>query len=176
MNLDNSPQDASYNPANNDPVYTGPRKSNTKKFRLEEPDNLGTYIYYNVALPFYYGGKKPADGTTSYCYSTTGANAFNNGEIPPTYYNNGKLKSLNGPWDTYRCFTHKNGTNATSDALANSAGYRSLQGNWSFYPTDSDLAQGITLTSAIYLRHRKKHTSLQITGLEKLAQSGILIF
>ena len=140
QNLDNSPYDVSYDPANYDPGFTGNRDSTTKKFRIEEPDNPGFYVYYNVALPFYYGG---AAGNTSYCYSTT-AHAFNNGETPPTYDADGHLTALGGPWDDYRCFNHKNGANATSDALNDGAGYVDYLYHGGFYPTDSDLAQGIT--------------------------------
>jgi type IV pilus assembly protein PilY1 len=133
MNLDNSPYDVSYNPANYDPTFTGARDSTTKRFRLEEPDNPGFFIYYNVALPFYYPG---SPGSTSYCYSIT-ANAFNDNEVFPT-----------GPWDIYRCFTHKNaGSPAAqrSDTLDDSAaGYSNHLYTAQFSPTDSDLAQGIT--------------------------------
>ena len=130
-NLDNSPYDISYNPANYDPTFTGLRDSLTKRYRLEKVDDPGNYVYYNVALPFYHGGGSIGD--TSYCYSTT-ANAFDNGEVAPTSGGN------NGPWDTYHCFDHKTGID---DALVNGAGYSSHSGDPAYYPTDSDLAQGI---------------------------------
>ncbi len=125
-NLDNSPYDVSYDPSNYDPSFTGPRDSNTKRFRAEKPDFPGQYIYYNVALPYYYDG---SPGTQLYCYSTT-AHAFQDGEIFPF-----------GPWDEYRCFVHKDGE---SDALVDGAGYSDFVSEYVFGPTDSDLAQGIT--------------------------------
>ncbi|MEE9303910.1 MAG: PilC/PilY family type IV pilus protein [Thiotrichaceae bacterium] len=138
-NLDNSPYDVSYDPADWDKdfvITVNPvdnRNSSTKKFRLEQADNLGNYVYYNVALPYYHGGG--ALGATSYCYSNT-ANAFVDGENPIT-----------GPWDRYWCFDHKTGTsNAVfgNRAGGEADGYSGYQFSSRFSPTDSDLAQGIT--------------------------------
>ena len=134
--LHNAPYDVSYNPANYDPTYSGPRKSSTKRFRTPNPTDSGRYIYYNVALPFY----AYSNWGNGFCYSPT-ANFDNGSETYP-----------GGPWDTYRCFSKKTGTNdgvvspLPSGGIKTSEtalGYNSLIGTYSFYPTDSDLAQGI---------------------------------
>lgn len=125
QNLDNSPYDPSYNPANYDPSFTGDRGSRTKKFRMEQPDNPGQYIYYNVALPYYHSGGSIGD--TMYCYSDQGPDPYD-------FINHG-----NGLGIHYRCFHHKNGT---SDAR-NDAAYTNYWFQGSFGPTDSDLAQDI---------------------------------
>lgn len=130
--LHNSPYDVSYNPANYDPSYSGPRDSATKRFRTPNPSDAGKYIYYNVALPFYASSNQG----NGFCYSPT-ADFDNGSEVYP-----------GGPWDSYRCFQKKIGT---SDALPTwkdgaseaAAGYSTLIGTFTFYPTDSDLAQGI---------------------------------
>ena len=128
QNIDTSPYDVSYDPANYDPTFTGPRDSAAKRFTQQVG---GVNVYYNVSLPYYHGGG--AVGDSGYCYSTT-ANAFNNGEIP------GGFGAGFGPWDTYRCFRNKVGI---SDALVD-ASYNNLDSTPQFGPTDSDLAQGIT--------------------------------
>jgi type IV pilus assembly protein PilY1 len=124
QNIHNSPYDASYNPANYDPAFTGARDSTTKRYRIPNLTSPGDYIYYNVGLPFYSNSNEG----NAFCYSTT-ANAFNNGEDPNS-----------GPWDTYRCFHSKT---SSSDALNDAAGYSNFMGSFTFSPTDSDLAQGI---------------------------------
>jgi type IV pilus assembly protein PilY1 len=129
--LHSSPYDISFNPANYDPAYDGPRKSNTKRFREPNASWAGNFIYYNVNLPFY---DASAQGN-AFCYSRT-ANAFNNGENPVT-----------GPWDNYRCFRVKNSTSDTLPATnAQDApnGWSTNFFNPTFRPTDSDLGQGIT--------------------------------
>ncbi len=131
--LHSSPYDVSFNPANYDPAYEGPRAAATKKFREANPSWPGNFIYFNVNLPFY----SAANQGTRFCYSRT-ANAFNNGEHPVT-----------GPWDTYRCFPTKNSISNTLPA-ADTAASAALQGfsggmsTFTFLPTDSDLGQGIT--------------------------------
>ena len=127
-NLDNSPYDASFDPANYDPSFTGDRGSRTKKFRMEQLDNPGHYIYYNVALPFYHTGGSTGD--TMYCYSDQGP------DPEPDPYD---FIPHSGLGIHYRCFRHKNGT---SDARVDSA-YSNYWFNGSFGPTDSDLAQNI---------------------------------
>ena len=129
--LHHSPYDVSYNPLNYDPTFSGPRASTTKKFRVPNPAAAGQYIYYNVALPLYAASPQG----NGFCYSAT-ARAFSNGENPTT-----------GPWDTYSCYAAKSGS---SDALptdatsAQAAGYASYLYDTQYYPTDSDLGQGIT--------------------------------
>ncbi|MEO7242546.1 MAG: PilC/PilY family type IV pilus protein [Variovorax sp.] len=132
-NLHNSPYDASYDPAHYNPAWTGDRASQTnKRFRIPNATSAGDFIYYNVALPFYSGSN---DGN-AFCYSPTSV-PFNNGENPAS-----------GPWDTYRCFQTKTGTNNQLPAWGN-AGNEAAKGYSNFYfqaqlsPTDSDFAQGI---------------------------------
>lgn len=120
-NLHNSPYDASFDPANYDPTFTGSRDSLTKRFRTPNTSNPGTFVYYNIALPFYAG----ANYGSAFCRSAT-ANFDNGAEVYPA-----------GPWDTYSCFRNK--TNTVDDAT----GLSSHWFNSSFSPTDSDLAQNI---------------------------------
>lgn len=134
MQLHNSPYDVSYDPLDFNATFTGARTSQTKRFRIPNPTSPGDFIHYNVALPFY----QSSNGGNGYCYSNT-AIAFNNGEIAPG--------PGNGPWDTYRCYATKTGSSNTLPAMngtgAAAAGYGGSSFTSSFYPTDSDLAQGI---------------------------------
>lgn len=137
--LNQSPYDASYNPANYDASFAGPRASITKKFKTPNPTSPnasgacttsnGTQVdcvYYNVNLPFYSG----APNGSLFCYSTTAA------------FDNGSETYPGGPWDNYKCYAVKKGT---SDAAPGAAGanYSSYQFQGAFWPTDSDLAQNI---------------------------------
>ncbi len=133
--LHNSPYDASYDPTHYDPGWTGARASPThKKYRMPNPTSAGDFVYYNVALPFY----STANYSNAFCYSNTAdaSGDFGGGVIP-------------GSWDNYRCFRNKIGTSnalptwgdAASEALS---GYTSWWFDSSFFPTDSDYAQGIT--------------------------------
>lgn len=131
--LSNSFYDASYNPANYNANYTGDRASTTKRYRSPNPSNTSNYIYYNVDLPEY----STSNQGNTFCFSYT-AHAFNNGENPTT-----------GPWDTYYCYAKKTTTTDTLPPTnqatnATAYGYSSYQFTSSFYPTDSDLGQGIT--------------------------------
>jgi type IV pilus assembly protein PilY1 len=126
-----SPYDVSFDPANYDPTYTGPRTGPKRRGKAPNVSWPGHDIYYNVNLPFY----DAANQGSAFCYSTT-AHAFNNGENPVT-----------GPWDNYRCFRTKNNS---SDVVPANGGQENVNG-WSnflfgggFLPTDSDLGQGIT--------------------------------
>jgi type IV pilus assembly protein PilY1 len=134
--LHRSPYDVSYDPANYDAAFQGNRASLTKRFRLANPASPNDFIYYNVDLPFY----SSVNQGTAFCYSNT-AHAFNNGENPGTGTGDG------GPWDTYRCYGTKTGSSDTLPAMdgtgAAAAGYLGGSNNYSFFPTDSDLAQGI---------------------------------
>ncbi len=133
--LHSSPYDISFNPANYNPAYAGPRTGPTRRFREPNPTSPGNFIYFNVNLPFYSTGNEG----NAFCYSNT-AVAFNNGENPVGFA---------GPWDTYRCFRNKTGlsdllpiwANGPSEALN---GWSSHFATWQFFPTDSDLGQGIT--------------------------------
>lgn len=131
--LHNSPYDVSFNPADWDPTFVGPRTSQTKRFRAPNTSAPGTFVYYNVNLPFYSG----ANQGSAFCYSPT-ASAFSNGEV-----------LWGGPWDTYRCFAAKlNASNALpifGDGVSEAAsGFAGLVFQGAFWPTDSDLGQGIT--------------------------------
>ena len=126
-----SAYDASYNPLNYNASFTGARASLTKKFRTPNVTDPGSYIYYNVDLPFYASSSQG----NGFCYSAT-AKAFNNGEDP-----------VNGPWDTYNCYATKIGPSdalPTDSASTAAAGYSNFQFASQFFPTDSDLGQGIT--------------------------------
>ena len=130
-NLHSSPYDVSFNPADWNPAFTGARDSQTKRFRAPNLSDPGSFLYYNVNLPFYDG----ANQGTQFCYSTT-ARAFNNGEV-----------LWSGPWDFYSCFTTKIGpSNAVpADGVAEAAaGWANPSFGGTFWPTDSDLGQGIT--------------------------------
>ncbi|MDK2797848.1 MAG: type pilus assembly protein PilY1 [Tepidiphilus sp.] len=134
--LHNSPYDVSYNPANYDPGYSGPRASKTKRYRTPNPTDPGRYIYYNIALPFYASSNQG----NAFCYS------------PTADFDNGSETYPNGPWDSYRCFSSKTGT---SDGVVSplpsggiksaetALGYSGLFYTGELSPTDSDLAQGI---------------------------------
>lgn len=134
--LNPSTYDASYDPANYDPAWTGARDSAThKKFKLPNPTSPnaagacttsgGTQvdcIYYNINLPYYSG--TPAGN--SFCYSAaTGVSGY---------------ASFPGDHTNYSCYGTKTGT---SDAAAPGAGYGSFQFSGTFGPTESDYAQAI---------------------------------
>ena len=156
QDLANSPYDASYNPANYDPTWTGSRTSAThKKFRITNPSDPTRYIYYNVALPSYMGVSANKANDTLYCFTTsTSSHSFSNGEV---IVNNNPGGNGSGPWLNYSCYLSKTSANAPYDAgptagavnnaptsNAGSAGYSNYQFAAEFFPTDSDLAQGIT--------------------------------
>lgn len=133
--LHSSPYDVSFNPANYDASYSGPRTGPTRRFREPNPTWPGNYYYFNVNLPFY----ASANQGSGFCYSTT-ANAFNNGENPVGFA---------GPWDSYRCFRNKTSASDALPVWGNGAsetanGWGSYFGTYAFLPTDSDLGQGIT--------------------------------
>ncbi len=130
--LHNSPYDASFDPANYDPSYTGDRDSTTKRFRTPNLSSPGNFIYYNIALPFYASSNQ----SDRYCYTTT-ADFDNGSETYPA-----------GPWDSYRCFRNKLTTSDTVPNWGNStsetnAGFTSYAFGGAFSPTDSDLAQNL---------------------------------
>lgn len=134
--LHNSPYDVSYNPAHEDVNWAGAiNSSNHKKYKIPNPADPGDFVYYNIALPFY----SDSNQGTLFCYSPT-ANAFNNGE-DPTWPGN----SPN--WDQYWCFNTKTGEDnavfGTPGVNNPGLGYGGYQYRSRFYPTDSDLAQGI---------------------------------
>ncbi len=139
-----SQYDASYNPANYNSAYTGPRNGITKKFRIPNPSSAGNFIYYNIALPFY---SSPNDGN-GFCYSSTACTS-------PAYDFKGTAQSgcavaenaSAGPWDTYTCWGSKTGTSdavPVSNADAATQGYATPIPGGTYSSTTSDLGQGIT--------------------------------
>lgn len=134
--LHNALVDVAYSatpPYAHDPAFEGAITSTTKRIQHPNPADPGSFIYANVSIPFYHQSNQGR----AFCYSPT-ANAFNNGEDPVT-----------GPFDTYRCFNDKTGASndlpiwqSTGDEAGK--GYSSYLFTMQMYPTDSDIAQGIT--------------------------------
>ena len=130
--LHNSPYDASFDPANYNASFSGSRDSLTKRFQVPNLSNPGSFIYYNIALPFYASSNQ----ASRYCYSVTAD------------FDNGTETFPGGPWDSYRCFRNKTTTTDTLPTWGNStsetaAGFTSYADGGSFSPTDSDLAQNL---------------------------------
>ncbi|MEJ8294671.1 PilC/PilY family type IV pilus protein [Delftia tsuruhatensis] len=136
--LYNSLYDVSYDPNHFDPQWTGTRASPShKRFRFPNPSDSGRFIYYNVALPFYY----TKNLTHSHCFSET-ANAGPTPANPDGFHTT--ERAIVGLWDIYSCFGSKIGTaNATSFANTGKAGYGNSPSWAEYVPTDSDYAQGI---------------------------------
>lgn len=116
-----------------DPDFSGSPDSDTKRIQQVNPSDSTQHLYANVSLPFY----SSANQNTAFCYSPT-ANGLNNGE-----------DLVLGPWDNYRCFGQKTGPSNdlpvwqdTADETAK--GYLNYLFTIQLYPTDSDIAQGIT--------------------------------
>ncbi len=141
--LSNSPYDVSYDPANYDPGFTGPRDSTTKRMRIQRVNGDPGYVYYNVALPFYHSNYRDAE----YCYSGTAdaSNDFVNmagpsgtpGVCTPDVHTN---------CHSYYCWRHKTNDSDTLPAPINdgpSQGFNTSLTGGIFYPTDSDIAWGI---------------------------------
>jgi type IV pilus assembly protein PilY1 len=137
--LNPSTYDASFNPANYDPAWTGARNSTThKKFKIPNatsPNASGACtissgtkvdcVYYNVNLPYYSG--TPAGNT--FCYSKT----------PGTT----SYAAFVGDYTAgYNCASTKTGTSDAAPGTSG-AGYGSTSGPYTFGPTDSDYAQAI---------------------------------
>lgn len=136
--LNQSPYDASYDPANYDASWTGARDSAThKKYRIPNPTSPnaagacttsgGTQvdcIYYNVNLPYYSSGPQGS----LFCYSSANGTS--------------SYATFPGDHTSYACYGTKTGI---SDAAPGSGGdgYGSYQFSGTFGPTDSDYAQAI---------------------------------
>lgn len=142
--IHNSPYDASYNPANYNPAFTGNRSSTTKKYMATlnytvSSTNYSTKVYYNVALPFYAGSNQG----TQFCYSST-ANAAANATYPDGFHN---TETTSGPWDSYSCYKIKTGISDAAPPEPPTAlggnGYSVIGYNGQLNPTDSDFAQGL---------------------------------
>lgn len=148
--LYNTLYDVNFDPLSYNPTYTGARESSTnKKYRTPNLTSPGNYIYYNVALPSYL----PSNYNTSsllnsnfFCYtSDSRSKAFSNGEV---IVNNNISDVQSGPWLPYSCFSSKTGSK-NAGPLSNFStanGYTNINSTLSgtFFPTDSDLAQGVT--------------------------------
>jgi len=129
--------DVSYDPANYNPSHTGPRASPVKRYREPNPTSPGDHIHYNITLPMY----SSSNLGTAFCYS------------PTAQFDNGSETYPHGPWDSYRCFRTKTGINdgvvsplpgsSSATSAETALGYASYWFTSAFYPTDSDLAQGI---------------------------------
>ena len=137
--LNQSPYDASYDPANYDPAWTGARDSAThKKYKMPNPTSpnaLGACttaggtkvdcIYYNVNLPYYSG--TPLGTGNMFCYGTSSS-----GSSYPTFPGN---------YTGYTCSSTKTGTSDAAPGTSG-AGYGS-ESPASFGPSESDYAQAI---------------------------------
>lgn len=146
LKLHDAQYDVSYDSANYQPDYAGPRNGLKKKFRVEVPAGSGNWIYYNVNLPGYYN----FEAAKEFCYSTTACTSPTNDFMGKT--NNCSVRETlpvggpnHGPWDAYLCYPNKTGSNAQADKAPNqSAGYSGSYTNPTYWPTDADLGQGIT--------------------------------
>ena len=119
--LHDAAYDASFNPSNYDSTYSGDRDSTTKRFRIPNPTSNGNFIHFNINLPFYASG----NFGNAFCYSAT-AN-FDDGTTNQ---------------DPYTCYREKTGGSDTHpNGFSNQWGGTE---SWSFVPTDSDYALGIT--------------------------------
>jgi type IV pilus assembly protein PilY1 len=122
-----SPYDVSYNPANFcDNIAGGcpsdmARNDVRKKFRVANPSSPGDFLYYNVNLAFYDTG----NAGTAFCYSPTA------------------IPFADTTADNYACYRTKTGNSDLDPGTAGS-GYANWFSNYTFFPTDSDLAQGIS--------------------------------
>ena len=135
--LNQSPYDASFDPATYDPTWTGARDSAThKKFKIpnsSSPNAAGPCttsggvkvdcVYYNVNLPYYTSTPQG----NSFCYSSL------TGGTTPTFP---------GDHTRFACYGTKSGTSDAAPGTAG-AGYGSFQFNATFGPTESDFAQNI---------------------------------
>ncbi len=107
---------AHYNPYLDPPT---PKDPSTNKKRFPNPTDTGNFIYYDTALPYYNGVN---DGT-AFCYSQAASH-------------------------TYKCYHTKTGNLATpanaTPAQQTASGYADWFQDYTFGPTDSDIAAGFT--------------------------------
>lgn len=138
MWLNQSPYDASFDPATYDPAWAGARDSAThKKFKIpnsSSPNVAGACttsggikvdcVYYNVNLPYYTSTPQG----NSFCYSATV------GATTPTFP---------GDHTSYTCYSTKTGISNAAPGVTG-AGYPSaVLFSGTFGPTESDFAQNI---------------------------------
>ena len=104
-----------------------PKDPTTNTLRYPNPSDPGNYIYYDVALPFYAGSSQG----TSYLYSynfTEDGNSLND-----QYYSfRGKTGLLDPP------------SGQGLATLTATYGYNNHHANYTFIPTDEDIAAGFT--------------------------------
>ncbi|HEU4777438.1 MAG TPA: PilC/PilY family type IV pilus protein [Telluria sp.] len=146
--IEDAQYDASFNPADYDPNYNGPRNGTKKKFKIPNPSSPGEFIYYNVNLPSYSGSQMTG---ARFCYSATACTdpshdffgVSQNGKKCGEREDTTQPIASHGPWDTFACYTKKTGS---SNGAPNSAGsgYTNLVSNSTYHATDSDIGQGIT--------------------------------
>jgi type IV pilus assembly protein PilY1 len=164
--LSASPYDASYDPADYNPSYSGPRNGQTKRFRVPNSSSPGNFIYYNVALPSYSatdpGGNRfcyaaSACTDTTHDFKGTAASGCTATEDTSV------LDLAHGPWDSYLCWQNKTGTSNTAPPLVFqpapnnnlldipatvaagiASGYSTPLTIDTILPSTSDVAQGIT--------------------------------
>lgn len=172
--LSASPYDVSYNPADYNPSYSGPRNGQTKRSRVPNSSSPGNFIYYNVSLPNY---SETNPGGNQFCYARSAC-------TDSTHDFKGTAQSGcaatedttvldldHGPWDAYICWQNKTGISNTAPALVFNAdntlnvgatlaagvasGYSNPLVLTTIFPTTSDVAQGITdfgkLVPSIYV-------------------------
>ena len=148
--LYNSPYDVSFDPLNYNPTYTGPRESSTdKKYRTPNLTDIGKFIYYNVASPSYLDSGYSSSNALNanfFCYTADNkSKAFSNGEV---IFNNNISDPQSGTWLPYNCFNSKSGIKnsgpASNFSTANGYTNNSVALTGTLFPTDSDLAKGVT--------------------------------
>jgi len=164
--------DVSYDAATNyDPnfiITTATRNSQTKKFQIPNPTSPGNFINYNVTLPYYSDHIQ----NVTYCYAPDG-NAFDDGEVfidgsntapdGPWDFNRcftsktGTSDALPNPalatppdHYTFQNWEAQPFITSPLTAAETARGYSGLNNYFGiafyslyFYPTDSDIAQGI---------------------------------
>jgi len=141
-----APYDASYNPADYNPSYSGPRNGQTKRFRVPNSSSPGNFIHYNVGLPAYYDVDP---GGNQFCYAASACtDSSHDFKGTAASFCAATENASSGPWDLYRCWQNKTGTSNTvpaDDAEATAIGYSNpISGLWIFSASTSDLGQGIT--------------------------------
>jgi Tfp pilus tip-associated adhesin PilY1 len=128
LEIHNAAYYCSYNPNGYNATATPtPKDPTTNTLRYPNPSDPGNYIYYDVALPFYAASSQG----TSFLYSH---NFSEDGE------------STN---DNYRSYRDKTGvldppSGATDSDLTGIYGYANYHTNYTFIPTDEDIAAGFT--------------------------------
>ena len=122
--LGNRFYDVSYDPDSYDSGFSGtPWDSDTKAFRVPNPNSAGDYIHYNIGVP----GYGPSD-TSQYCFTRDPGGG---------YLEEGFR---------FRCFGSKTGTSdaVPPDQTNPGGGFTGHQGTTTGYLSDSARARGVT--------------------------------